>query len=173
MDLQFRPAAILYIVTVKQPMKAFLTHFRLKQLSSPVMVTSHGLKAPSTTSKPVSIVTYTQPLTNIVNTAPIAKPLVKLSSKSMPKKSKNDTFTERVKDIVRSINRGETKSYKEVATLAGNSKAARAVARIMAANYDETVPCHRVIRSDGSYGGYNRGGEAVKRAIVAKERGNI
>ncbi len=60
-------------------------------------------------------------------------------------------------------------SYKQVATLAGNEKAARAVARIMAANFDPTVPCHRVIRSDGTLGGYNRGGEEAKRDILETE----
>jgi len=60
-------------------------------------------------------------------------------------------------------------SYKEVATEAGNEKAARAVARLMAANFDPEIPCHRVIRSDGSLGGYNRGGESAKRDILESE----
>lgn len=60
-------------------------------------------------------------------------------------------------------------SYQAVAAAAGNPKAARAVARILANNYDPTIPCHRVIRSDGSLGGYNRGGEKVKRAVLCRE----
>lgn len=36
-------------------------------------------------------------------------------------------------------------------------------------NYDPTVPCHRVIRSDGRAGEYNRGGEAAKRELLRKE----
>jgi methylated-DNA-[protein]-cysteine S-methyltransferase len=79
------------------------------------------------------------------------------------------TFTEQVKSIVRTIPKGEVRTYNEIAVAAGNPKAARAVANVMAANYDPTVPCHRVIRSDGSLGGYNRGGVEAKRAILAKE----
>lgn len=80
------------------------------------------------------------------------------------------TFSEKVKDIVCQIPSGQTKSYQEVATLAGNAKAARAVATIMATNYDPTIPCHRVIHTNGTLGGYNRGGEAAKRAILEHEK---
>jgi len=60
-------------------------------------------------------------------------------------------------------------TYKEVAAEAGNSQASRAVANIMAANYDPDIPCHRVIRSDGTLGGYNRGGIGAKAKILAAE----
>ena len=60
-------------------------------------------------------------------------------------------------------------TYGEVAAKAGNPKAARAVANLMAKNYDPAIPCHRVIRSDGKLGGYNRGGETVKKEILQKE----
>ncbi len=83
-------------------------------------------------------------------------------------KSKRN-FSLEVKNVVKNIPRGQTLSYKEVATLAGNAKAARAVARVMSTNYDESIPCHRVIRSDGTFGGYNRGGELVKRDILESE----
>ena len=79
------------------------------------------------------------------------------------------SFSDRVKAIVAKIPKGKTMSYKEVATEAGNEKAARAVARLMAANFDPEIPCHRVIRSDGSLGGYNRGGESAKRDILESE----
>lgn len=79
------------------------------------------------------------------------------------------TFTENTKEVVRNIPRGEVLTYKEVATRAGNPKAARAVANIMAANYDPKIPCHRVIRTDGTLGGYNRGGVTKKRAILISE----
>jgi methylated-DNA-[protein]-cysteine S-methyltransferase len=79
------------------------------------------------------------------------------------------TFTERVKEIVKKIPKGSVMTYKEVATKAGNEKASRAVANIMAANYDLEIPCHRVIRTDGSLGGYNRGGIEKKRAILQAE----
>jgi len=79
------------------------------------------------------------------------------------------TFTQAVKAVVADIPRGEVKTYKEIATLAGNEKASRAVANIMAANYDPDVPCHRVIRSDGGLGGYNRGGIQAKEALLRAE----
>jgi O-6-methylguanine DNA methyltransferase len=79
------------------------------------------------------------------------------------------TFTETVKNIVKKIPKGSVMSYKEVATKAGNPKAARAVANIMSANYDLEVPCHRVIRTDGGLGGYNRGGIVKKQEILKAE----
>jgi O-6-methylguanine DNA methyltransferase len=79
------------------------------------------------------------------------------------------TFTDKVKAIVRTIPRGSVLSYKAVAVAAGNPKAARVVANTMARNFDQNVPCHRVIRSDGSVGGYNRGGPAVKKQILIDE----
>lgn len=78
-------------------------------------------------------------------------------------------FTERVKDVVRNIPKGETMTYGEVAIAAGNPNAARAVANVMAKNYDADVPCHRVIRTDGGLGGYNRGGEPAKRRLLETE----
>lgn len=78
------------------------------------------------------------------------------------------TFKERVLNVVRSIPRGSTLSYGEVAKRAGNPGAARAVGTLMKQNYDESVPCHRVIKSDGSLGAYNRG-EAEKRRILEEE----
>ncbi len=80
------------------------------------------------------------------------------------------TFTERVHAVVRAIPPGETRSYQAVAEAAGSPQAARAVANLMAKNYDPTIPCHRVVRSDGSLGGYNRGGPEMKRAILERER---
>ena len=79
------------------------------------------------------------------------------------------TFTQKVRSVVRAIPKGKVLTYKEVAIKAGNPNAARAVANIMAANYDPEIPCHRVVRSDGGLGGYNRGGEEKKRAILLSE----
>jgi len=78
-------------------------------------------------------------------------------------------FTEKVLDIVRAIPKGKTLTYKEVAGKAGNPKASRAVGNIMRSNHRKDVPCHRVIRSDGGMGGYNRGGQEVKMALLKKE----
>jgi methylated-DNA-[protein]-cysteine S-methyltransferase len=81
----------------------------------------------------------------------------------------NESFTEIVRTCVRSIPKGEVRSYAEVAQMAQRPRAARAVANIMAKNFDPSVPCHRVIRSDGHVGGYNRGGPARKAALLAVE----
>jgi len=78
-------------------------------------------------------------------------------------------FTETVRGVVRAIPKGSTMTYKEVAIAAGNPKAARAVANIMAKNYAEDIPCHRVIRTDGGLGGYNRGGTPVKKKLLLAE----
>lgn len=83
--------------------------------------------------------------------------------------SQEKNFTTRVRDIVRNIPRGETMTYGQVAALAGSPGAARAVGNIMHDNYDPEIPCHRVIRSDGKIGDYNRGGSGVKLALLKKE----
>lgn len=80
------------------------------------------------------------------------------------------TFTEKVREIVVKIPKGKTMTYKEVATRAGNPKAARGVGSIMRSNYNRDIPCHRVVRSDGSLGNYNRGGESGKRALLRAEK---
>lgn len=79
------------------------------------------------------------------------------------------SFTEKVRDIVRKIPKGKTMTYKEVATKAGNPKAARGVGAIMRSNYNRDIPCHRVIKSDGTFGSYNRGGTLKKQAILKAE----
>ena len=79
------------------------------------------------------------------------------------------SFSERVREVVRKIPKGSTKTYKEVATAAGSAGAARVVGMIMKNNYDPTVPCHRVIRTDGKLGGYNRGGIEVKEKMLRDE----
>lgn len=78
------------------------------------------------------------------------------------------SFKQRVLVVVQSIPVGQTMSYKEVATLAGSPRASRAVGTIMKQNRDPAVPCHRVICSDGSLGGYN-GGLEKKRKLLAAE----
>ena len=78
------------------------------------------------------------------------------------------TFTQRVNQIVSRIPKGETLSYGEVATLAGNGKGARAIGSIMNKNTSPYIPCHRVIRSDGSVGGYNRGTEAKMKKLKSE-----
>ncbi len=67
------------------------------------------------------------------------------------------SFTDRVFAIVKTIPKGQTLTYKEVAKRAGRPRAYRAVGNILNKNFDPSIPCHRVIRSDGKTGGYNRG----------------
>lgn len=78
-------------------------------------------------------------------------------------------FADKVYKVVRGIPEGKTLTYREVALLAGSPHAYRAVGNILARNYDPEIPCHRVIRSDGKLGGYNRG-LALKLEILAREK---
>ncbi len=69
---------------------------------------------------------------------------------------------------MKAIPRGKTMSYKQVATKAGHPLAARAVGAIMRTNKDKSVPCHRVIASNGKLGGYN-GLQGEKEKLLRKE----
>ena len=80
------------------------------------------------------------------------------------------TFTEKVIDIVKNIPKGKTLSYKHIAQQAGSPKASRAVGSIMARNSDISVPCHRVIRSDGNLGSYNGLRGKTKESLLQQEK---
>lgn len=85
-----------------------------------------------------------------------------------------NVFREKVQQIVKKIPKGKTMSYKEVAGRAGHPGAARAVGAIMRVNKDKSVPCHRVIRSDGTVGGYNGlQGTKSKLTLLRKEGAKI
>lgn len=79
-------------------------------------------------------------------------------------------FKEKVYSIIKNIPIGRVLTYKEAARLAGSPKAFRAVGNILNKNYDPQIPCHRVIRSDGKLGGYNRG-QKRKIELLTKEAG--
>lgn len=79
------------------------------------------------------------------------------------------SFADKVRVVVRTIPKGKTMTYGEVAKKAGHAGAARAVGGVMKENFDPSVPCHRVIRSDGKIGEYNRGGPAAKRKLLITE----
>lgn len=79
-----------------------------------------------------------------------------------------EIFKQRVYAVVRRIPRRKVLTYKDVSRLAGRPRAYRAVGNILNKNRDPKVPCHRVIRSDGSVGGFNRGTKK-KRAILRHE----
>ena len=69
------------------------------------------------------------------------------------------------------IPKGEGRSYKQVALSINRPRSARAVANACGKNpYAPKVPCHRVIRSDGSLGGYSgSGGIKTKKKLLKKE----
>jgi methylated-DNA-[protein]-cysteine S-methyltransferase len=66
------------------------------------------------------------------------------------------SFKDRVLQAVKSIPEGATRTYGDVAKMAGNPRAARAVGQIVKKNFDLEIPCHRVVSQRG-IGGYNRG----------------
>jgi methylated-DNA-[protein]-cysteine S-methyltransferase len=71
--------------------------------------------------------------------------------------------------LAEDVDYGRTATYAALARLAGNPRAVRAVGTACATNpIPVVVPCHRVVRSDGSMGGY-RGGPAAKRALLDLE----
>jgi O-6-methylguanine DNA methyltransferase len=74
-------------------------------------------------------------------------------------------FTQQIYEVVKKIPAGETLTYKQVAKMAGSPKAYRAVGNVLNKNYDPQIPCHRVVRSDGQIGGYNRGAEEKARLL--------
>lgn len=80
-------------------------------------------------------------------------------------------FKEKVLAVVAKIPKGETMTYKQVARLAGRPRAYRAVGNIMNRHNIRGLPCHRVIRSNGTFGGY-RWGAKKKAEILKKEMKN-
>ncbi len=78
-------------------------------------------------------------------------------------------FMRKVFDVVKKIPKGQVMTYAGVAKKAGMPGASRAVGTALSKNFDPKIPCHRVIRSDGKLGQYNRGGPSAKRAILKKE----
>lgn len=79
------------------------------------------------------------------------------------------TFEQKVIEVVKGIPKGSVLTYGEVAKRAGNKKASRAVGNSMAKNQDKNIPCHRVVRSDGSIGTYNGLRGRSKRDLLAQE----
>lgn len=89
----------------------------------------------------------------------------------LPLDIRGTTFQHRVWDALCKIPIGSTASYTEIAEEIGAPQAVRAVARACASNkIAVAIPCHRVIRSDGSISGY-AGGVERKRALLGKEKG--
>ena len=80
-------------------------------------------------------------------------------------------FQLKVWSYLRKIPRGSVRTYSQVAKDIGKPLAVRAVANAIGKNpYAPKIPCHRVIRSDGSLGGYSgKGGVKTKRFLLKKE----
>lgn len=93
-----------------------------------------------------------------------------------PKKSFNisllkqfSPFTQKVYKAILKIPKRETRTYQWVARKIGNPKAARAVGNALNKNpYPVIIPCHRIIRKNGSLGGYSRG-LAMKKKLLKEE----
>jgi len=78
-------------------------------------------------------------------------------------------------NYLRQIPKGTVKTYSQVANAIGKPSAIRAVASAIGKNpYPPKIPCHRVIRSDGSLGGYSgKGGIKTKKMLLKKEGINL
>lgn len=83
----------------------------------------------------------------------------------------DNSFKNKVYLLTRLIPKGKVATYGQLAKLAGNSKASRAVGVFMKNNLDAPiVPCHRVVASDGKLTGYSGpGGIAQKKKMLLKE----
>ena len=85
---------------------------------------------------------------------------------------KGTKFQLEVWNYLKKIPKGKVKTYLEVARAIGKPKAFRAVANAVGRNpYPPKIPCHRVIRSDGSLGAYSgKGGIKQKRRLLRSEK---
>ena len=86
-------------------------------------------------------------------------------------KLKGTVFQKKVWRELLKIPKGQTLTYKELAKRVGKPKAVRAVANAVGANpMAPLIPCHRVVRSDGTLGGYSgKGGVKAKFRLLKKE----
>ena len=86
-------------------------------------------------------------------------------------KLKGTKFQVKVWRYLKKIPVGSTKTYSQVAKAIGTPLAVRAVANAIAKNpYPTQIPCHRIIRSNGSLGGYSaKGGLKTKKKLLKKE----
>ena len=84
---------------------------------------------------------------------------------------KGTKFQVKVWKYLKTIPKGKVKTYKQVAIGIKMPKSARAVANACAKNpYAPKIPCHRVIRTDGSLGGYSgKGGIKTKKKLLKRE----
>ena len=88
---------------------------------------------------------------------------------------KGTKFQIKVWKYLKTIPKGQIRTYSEVAKAIKKPKAVRAVANAIGKNpYAPKIPCHRVIRSDGALGGYSgRGGIKQKLKLLKSEKVEI
>jgi methylated-DNA-[protein]-cysteine S-methyltransferase len=86
-------------------------------------------------------------------------------------KKQTNLFWKKVYDVVAKIPKGKVLTYKEVAKLVDRPRDWRAVGNILNKNKNPKIPCHRVIRSDGKIGGYNKG--LQKKAYLLRKEGVV
>tara|TARA_X000000368_G_scaffold64767_1_gene46179 strand:+ start:381 stop:680 length:300 start_codon:yes stop_codon:yes gene_type:complete len=92
-------------------------------------------------------------------------------NRPLNKDFKGTKFQKKVWNYVKTIKKGSIKTYKQVAIAIKSPKSARAVANAVGKNpFSPEIPCHRVIRSDGSLGGYScKGGIKTKKKLLKNE----
>ena len=85
---------------------------------------------------------------------------------------KGTEFEVKVWEEISKIPYGETRTYKDLAIAIGKPDSARAVANACGKNpYPPSIPCHRVIRTDGKLGGYSgKGGIKTKKKLLKQEQ---
>lgn len=81
---------------------------------------------------------------------------------------KENIFKDLVFEKTKLIPKGKVTTYKIIALAIGKPRAARGVGNALNKNCDSKIPCHRVVRSDGAVGGYNKG-TAAKIELLKKE----
>ena len=84
-------------------------------------------------------------------------------------------FQQKVYEAILKIPKGQVRTYAQVARAIGKPQAARAVGQALKRNrWAPMIPCHRVIASDGTLGGYSApGGPRAKREILRREKVRI
>ena len=86
-------------------------------------------------------------------------------------------FQEKVFKVVQKIPKGKISTYKEIAKAINKPRAYRAVGNVLNKNKSKFIPCHRIIKSNGSLGGFNKGQkEKIKKLTkegIKIEKGKI
>lgn len=103
----------------------------------------------------------------------IAKDIFENQAQSLLLDLRGAPYHKQVWDALLKIPYGHTVSYQDIAVQTGNAKGARAVGQAVGANpVSILVPCHRVLKTDGSIGGYAWGIERKKKILVDEKNGS-